>query len=226
VRREQRLQAGEVQVLLPERHGVGDGVGREQLQGDRHVPEGEVEVDDDDAAAPLVRQRGRQVGGDRRLAAPPLGGEDGDHAARGHLGRRVGGRRAVGERVADLVAATDGIEQTGPVVGRDHLTDPCPQCLGEHAGVDVVPHQHHAHLGRTDRNVLARSTASSSGTSAPSTTVCAPPEVASSERTSSTDRRATVSGPKASSTARDDVTTSITAPPRRGCRLSRLGPAR
>ena len=58
-----------------------DGVAREQLQRDRDVAEGEVEVDQADLAGALVGQREREVDRHRRLADPTLGGEDGHDPA-------------------------------------------------------------------------------------------------------------------------------------------------
>ena len=73
-------------------HRVGDGVGGEQLQRDGDVAEGEVEVDEADLAAAAVGQRGREVGGERGLAAAALGREDRDQLAAWCRGRSAGGR--------------------------------------------------------------------------------------------------------------------------------------
>ena len=53
--------------------GVGDRVVGRELQRAGDVTELEVEVDDHDAAPAPLRQADREVGGQRRLAAPPLG---------------------------------------------------------------------------------------------------------------------------------------------------------
>ena len=69
--------------VVGKRHRVGDRVRREQLQRDRHVAEGQVEVDQADLAPAAVGEGGGQVGGQGRLAAAALGGEDRDELAAG-----------------------------------------------------------------------------------------------------------------------------------------------
>ena len=76
----QRLQQRGVDGVLGA-DGVLDGVAREQLERDRHVAEGEVEVDQADLAGALVGQREGEVDRHRGLADPTLGGEDGHDPA-------------------------------------------------------------------------------------------------------------------------------------------------
>ena len=73
MRCQQRLEAGGVQAV-GQRDGVGDGVRREELQRDRDVAEGQVEVDQADLAATAVGQRAddptRTVAAGADLAVP------------------------------------------------------------------------------------------------------------------------------------------------------------
>ena len=85
-----------------------DGVAREELQRDRDVAEGEVEVDQAHLAGAPVGERERQVDRDGGLADAALGREDGDDPALVH--------RAAGtpERDVQLVGTVDGrLDQVG-----------------------------------------------------------------------------------------------------------------
>ena len=83
VRSQQRHAPPAASRLSKSGDGVGDGVGREELERDGDVAEGQVEVDEADLAPAAVGQRGREVGGQCRLAAAALGGEDRDEPASG-----------------------------------------------------------------------------------------------------------------------------------------------
>ena len=76
VARDRALDRLSVQAARP-RSEVGDPAVREQLQGDGHVTEGKVEVDDAHPPTALG-EAGREVRRDRRLAAAALGREDRD----------------------------------------------------------------------------------------------------------------------------------------------------
>ena len=77
VRREQRAHRRLVE-LVAEPDRVGDAALGHQLQHDRHVAEGEVEVDQADPPGAAGGQRDGDVGGERGLAAAALGREDRD----------------------------------------------------------------------------------------------------------------------------------------------------
>ena len=76
----ERLDRSGVEAVA-ERHGVGDGVRGEELQGDRDVAEREVEVDQADAVASTLGEGHGEVRRQRGLAAPTLGREDRDQDA-------------------------------------------------------------------------------------------------------------------------------------------------
>ncbi len=133
---EQRLEDREVEAAL-EVHGVGDGAGREQLQRDRDVTEGQVEVDQGDALGALLAQGQGEVDRDRGLADATLGGEDGDLPAAGAAGD---GDAAV-ERLPDLLGPRDRGAQAGEVALVDDLAHAGAQGLGQHAGVDPATDQ-------------------------------------------------------------------------------------
>jgi hypothetical protein len=117
-------------------------VHRKELHHDRHVSQGQVEIDDAHRAFAVVRKRRRQVGGDRRLSDPALGGEDGDQ--RSALRRcaellGAGGR----ERVVQGVGTSDSLVERLEVALFDHLAHAGAECLGQDGRVDAAPDQDH-----------------------------------------------------------------------------------
>ena len=104
--------------------GVDDRVLGHDAQGGRRVAELEVEVDQQGVLGVPVGQADGQIGGDRRLAAPTLRGQDRDDliAAVGSRGRRFppAGRRVHGT-IEDL--AHLGLRR----VGTHDVASPGPQ---------------------------------------------------------------------------------------------------
>lgn len=63
--------------------GIGDGVHGEELQDDRDVAKGQVEIDDAGGLLEVCREAGGEVCRQRGLTDSTLGGEDGDELAVG-----------------------------------------------------------------------------------------------------------------------------------------------
>lgn len=120
-----------------------------EVHGDRHVAEGEVEVDQQ---GPVTARGevGREVGGHGRLADATLGREDGDHAT----GLLVPLARCTAQPGRELEAASARVGQRGQVVGGDHLAGAGPQGVAEHGDVEPLAQQDHAHLGTVDPHGL------------------------------------------------------------------------
>ena len=147
----------EVEAALQVHH-VGHRAGREQLEGDGDVAEGQVEVDQADPAGAAAGQGEREVHRQGRLADPALGGEHRDQGAAVTAGR---GRRSTGQRGPDLVSAVDGGAEAGEVTLVDDLAHAGAQGLREHDGVHAPPDQDDAdrrpgdpqHVGQRGRRL-------------------------------------------------------------------------
>ena len=157
-RRDQRREPGRVRCEqagepgLVERAGerdrVGDGVGREELQGDRDVAEGQVEVDQADLLATVLGQRHGEVRRDRRLPAAALGREDRDDPSAGRVVvALVAALELMADLAPDLVGPSHGVGQRGELAVGDDLAHAGAQGLGEHGGVQPAADQDHAEGG-------------------------------------------------------------------------------
>jgi hypothetical protein len=117
---------------------VLDGVRGEQLERDRDVAEGEVEVDQADLAGALVGQGERQVHCNRGLPDPALGREDRDHLT--VVARRLG----TAERLRELMGPVDRTGDQVEVVHRHHLAGAGLHRSGQDRGVQRGPDEDHA----------------------------------------------------------------------------------
>ena len=193
---EQVLEQREVEVILGLRC-LGDGVLRDQLQGDRHVPEREVEVDHAHVVAGLG-EGDAEVDGHRGLADAALGGEDHEHLA---LPLALGGAWGRGSPPRWCAARVTAVPSAA--WSSAATTAPMPACigLGVDLGLELVPDQDDRRagvpgpdaLGESRCRVMSRvgpitSAYSPRPVSQPSTssgraTTCAPPGSAEREHT-------------------------------------------
>ena len=124
VRGQQRQDPLGVQGLT-ERDRVGDRVRREQLERDRDVAEGEVEVDEADLALAAVREHRRQVRRDRGLAAAALRGEHRDDAPPGSCGSALSAVSTL-SRMARASARVRRTAALRPAMSRSSTTSRTP----------------------------------------------------------------------------------------------------
>ena len=134
---EQALDHGVVQQLLGA-DGFLDGVRQEQLHGDGHITEREVEVDEADLAGAVVGEREREVHGCGGLAHPALRGKDRDDVAGGCA------RRTPVQRQPELLGARDRIDHARVVLESDDVPAAGLHGAVEHIGLEVRPDQDHA----------------------------------------------------------------------------------
>jgi hypothetical protein len=129
--------------------GVVDRVRREQVQHDGDVAEVQVEIDQGDLGA-VAGEADGQVGRQERLAAAPLGTEDGGDLAGGPALTGLGGRAAA-QAPAQCPGDLDGPGRGGPdgplVAGRGQdVLDAHPQRLADQLARLLTPDQHHRHV--------------------------------------------------------------------------------
>ena len=126
-----------------------DRVRREQLERDRDVAEGQVEVDQAHLPGAVVGQREREVDRDRGLADAALGREDRDHVA--VVLRGLG----AAERLRERVGAGDSPGDQVQVVHGHDLTRTRLHGPGEQCGVEGGSHEDDAGGRPRDAQALA-----------------------------------------------------------------------
>ncbi len=134
---QQWLHDVEVQPALKV-YGVRDRARREDLQRDRHVPEGQVEVDHADLLRAALGQRQGEVHRQRGLADTALGGEDGDQPPAVRLRPSC---RAAAERLPHLACPAHRRAEAGQVALLHDLPHAAAQRLCQHPGVDTTTDQ-------------------------------------------------------------------------------------
>jgi hypothetical protein len=117
---------------------VLDGVGGEQLHRDRHVAEGQVQVDHADPARATLGQRQPEVDGHRGLADAALGRPDREHLAAGGTARRRSAQRR-----EELLGTLDGRGHRLRRPGRHDLARSGGHRLGEHLRGELGADQDH-----------------------------------------------------------------------------------
>ena len=145
---QQRVEQRHVDVAL-RADRVLDRVGREQLQGDRDVTEGQVEVDQAHLAVALVGERQGEVDRDRGLADAALRREHRDDRA------VVLGRTRATQRHRELVGPGDGTGDAVEVVESDDLPGAGLHGAGQRLGVEGFADQDHPGHGTADTEALA-----------------------------------------------------------------------